>query len=368
MEESVSHERLFPRAASFYRDLDIQLHFGQAVTALDAAAHTVTLGSGAEAVQLPYDRLLIATGSAALVPPIPGLQTTPGVFTLKTLADAEVLRASLPGVRRAVVIGAGCVGLEIVQALARKGLQVTLLEAQDRVLPQMLDREIASRVAARLHAHGITVRTDCPAQAVISHQHGVSAVQVNGETIPCELVVCAVGIQRELAWLADSGIATATGILVDTRMATSAPDIFAAGDIVEGVDTLGTRRVLPTWPNAVNSGRIAGLNMAGIERHYRSLDAINVIRIFELPVSAFGRHDGERTVTHAHGDQLRKLTLTGGRIVGGQFYGDVDETGLLYELMNKRADVSAVATKLIAPGFGPGWLLPQPPQPLRQAS
>lgn len=366
VEASVPRERLLSRPASFYHDLGIELHLNCVATALDAQAHIVSVRSGTDTVQWPYDRLLLATGSAALLPPIPGLQTTPGVFTLKTLTDAETLLAGLPAGGHAVVIGSGCVGIEVIQALARRGLQVTLIEAQQHVLPLILDGEVAQRVQARLQAHGIRVKTNSPAQAVIGGPTGVTAVRAGDEEIPCDLVVCAAGVRRDFGWIAGSGIATATGILVDSRMATTVPDIFAAGDLIEGMDSLGTtRRVLPTWPNAVNSGRIAGLNMAGVERHYRGLDAFNVIRIFELPLSSFGSRDGDRTVTRIEGTTLRRLTLRDGRIVGGQFYGDVDETGLLYELMNKRVDVSEVADKLLAPGFGPAWMMPPPPQPLR---
>ncbi|MBI4986998.1 MAG: NAD(P)/FAD-dependent oxidoreductase [Rhodocyclales bacterium] len=368
VEASVPRAHLFLRPESFYRDLGIETRFGLAATAVDSAARKLTLGSGAAATQLEYDRLLIAAGARAVMPPLPGLADTPGVFALKTLADAEGILARLAQVRRAVVIGSGFIGLEAAQALVRKGVAVTVIEAMGQVLPQMLDAELAALVESRLREHGVDVRTNSAAQAVLGGAAGVAAVKAGGVDIPCELVVCAAGVRPDVAWLAGSGIATAAGVLVDDRMATNLPGIYAAGDIVETNDSLGQRRVIGNWPNAVNGGRIAGLNMMGVERRYRGLDGINVVRIFDLPVSSFGGRDGERSLCRKEGGHMRKLALRNGRIVGGQFYGDVNGTGLYHELMNKGVDVGSFEDELLAPGFGIGRLMPQPPLPLRRAA
>jgi NADPH-dependent 2,4-dienoyl-CoA reductase/sulfur reductase-like enzyme len=370
VEASVPRERLFLRAESFYRDLAIDARLGLPATAIDTAAREVILG-GEE--RLRYDRLLIATGAQALIPPIPGLADTRGVFALKTLADADGILARLPAARRALVLGAGFIGLEAAQALVRRGLSVTVVEQRDQVLPQMLDAEMAALVARRLAEHGVDVRTGVALQAVIGGAQGVTGARVQGAEIPCELVVCAAGVRPDLGWLAGSGIAhpdarpragvdAAEGILVDDRMATSAPEVFAAGDVVAFADTLGARRMLPNWPNAVRTGAVAGTCMAGGDRRCRGLDAVNVVRIFDVPVSSFGSREGDRTLTRRDGDRMRRLTLRDHRIVGGQLYGDVDRAGLYYELMNKRVDVERLEDELLSPGFGIGRMLPRPPR------
>jgi len=371
VEGSVPRGRLFLRPEGFYRDLKVQTLFGRAATALNPESRRVTVGIGEAATELPYDRLLIATGAKAVLPPIPGLAWGEGVVALKTLGDAEAILARIEGVapaRRAVVIGSGFIGLEAAQALIRRGLEVTVIEALEQVLPQMLDAEVAAKVEARLRTHGIDVRVGAPVEAVLHGPEGVSAVRAGGSAIDCDLVVCAAGVRPDLGWLAGSGLETAIGVRVDERMATNLPDVFAAGDIIETLDTQGARRVLGNWPNAVNGGRIAGLNMIGAERRYRGLDAINVVRIFDLPVASFGSRTGERTVTWEGGGHVRRLVLNDGRIVGGQFFGDVNEAGLYLEMMNKGVEATPFERDLLTPRFGMGHLLPRPPRPTWSSS
>lgn len=357
VEASVPREHLFLRDESFYRDKRIATLFGCAAVGIDTAARQVKLENG---TRVDYDRLLIASGARAFMPPIPGLADTPGVFTLKTLADAEGILARLPQARRAVVIGSGFIGLEAAQGLVRRGLQVTVLEALGQVLPQMLDAEMSALVERRLHEHGVEVLTNCKAEAVLGGAGGITAVRAGGREIACDLLVCAAGVRPDLSLAAGSGIATAAGIVVDEHMQTNVPDVYAAGDIVEAVDTQGQHRVLPNWPNATNGGRIAALNMMGVKRAYRGLEGINVVRIFDVAVSSFGTHKGERTLRYEEKGVLRKLALNGGRIVGAQMYGDVNRTGLLHEMMIKGLDVSSMEGGLLGPNFGYGQLLLSP--------
>lgn len=357
VEASVPREHLFLRDESFYRDKRIVTLFGCAVVGIDTALRQVKLENG---TRVDYDRLLIASGARAFMPPIPGLADTPGVFTLKTLADAEGILARLPQARRAVVIGSGFIGLEAAQGLVRRGLQVTVLEALSQVLPQMLDAEMSALVERRLREHGVEVLTNCKAEAVLGGASGITAVRAGGREIACDLLVCAAGVRPDLPLVAGSGIATAAGILVDEHMQTNVPGVYAAGDIVEAADTQSQYRVLANWPNATNGGRIAALNMMGVERRSRGMESINVVRIFEVAVSSFGTNKGERTLRYEEKGVLRKLALSGGRIVGAQMYGDVNRTGLLHELMVKGRDVSALEGELLGPTFGYGRLLLPP--------
>ncbi len=152
-------------------------------------------------------------------------------------------------------------------------------------------------------------------------------------------------------------------------MQPSQPHVYAAGDIVEALDRQGKHRVLPIWPNAVNGGRIAGGNMvAARTRSYRGLDGINVVRIFDLPVVSFGSSTGERSLRYAGNGILKKLSLAGGKVVGAQFFGDVNATGLYHGLMNKGVDVGSFESELLSPGFGYGRLVPRPPLPIRRAA
>ena len=363
VEHSIPRERLFLRDRSFYSGLRIRTLLGRAAEWIDTEARRVLL-RGHEPVS--YERLLIATGASAVLPPIPGLAGTPGAFALKTLADAEAIMARVEPGLRAVVIGSGYIGLEAAQALVRRGLSVTVIEAKPQVLPQMLDEEVAFLVERRLRDHGIEVLLNSPAEAVLPGPDGVAAVGTGGREIPCELVICAAGVRPDLSLVAGSGIATRTGILVDDRMQTNRKDVFAAGDIVETCDVHGAIAFLPNWPNAVHSGRVAGSNMVGVEQRYRGSENVNVLRVFDVPVGSFGAHQGEHTVRRSARGTLKKLFLNGGRIVGGQMFGEVQSTGLYHELMKKGVDVSLHERELLSPHFGYGTLIH--PQLARRAS
>lgn len=357
VEGSVPRERLFLRDAGFYRDRRVRALLGRRAVGIDPEAPRVRLDGGD---CLEFDRLLVATGARAVLPPVPGLAGTPGVFPLKTLADADAILGRLARSRRAVVIGAGLIGLEAAQALRRRGLLVTVVEALPQVLPQMLDADLAALVEDRLRAHGVEVRLASPVEAVVGGPAGVTGVVAGGRELPCELVICAAGVRPELDLVASAGIATATGILVNDRMETSRPGVHAAGDVVEAFAVDGQRRLLPSWPNAVNGGRVAGHNLVGVPRRFRGLEAVNVVRVFDVPVASFGARAGERALVRREGTAVRKLAIRDGRIVGGQLVGDVDRTGLWYELMKKGRDVTPFGDALLDRGFGVGRLLQAP--------
>lgn len=370
VEGTVSRDHLFLRDIGFYRDLDITTMFGRQVTHVDTEMNQVILS---DEEQVSYDRLLIAAGARAVLPSLPGLTVhEPGVFVLKTLADAEAIRGYLDEAQRAVVIGAGFIGLEAAQALARRGLSVTVVEALDRVLPQMLDAGMAARVQAHLESNGVQVMLDSPAEAVMSTGSStglgdgqVTSVVAGGQEVPCDLVVCAVGVRPNRDLVEGTEIATNTGILVDEHMETSQRGVFAAGDIAEAADIFGQRQVLPTWPNAVEGGRVAGYNLAlsqaevlaGVERRFTGLVDANVLSVFDLPVVSLGRQNGSETLHWVRNGVGKKLVLEEGRVVGLQMVGQVDKAGLFLDLMIKGRDVTEFGEELLAPGFAYGRLL-----------
>jgi nitrite reductase (NADH) large subunit len=359
VEGSLAREDLFLRGRSFYEENRIVRLFGNPVIGIDPAARKVRLGGMFGGELAGYDRLLIATGAAPVMPPIPGLKETPGAFALKTLADADGILKRLGQARRAVVIGSGFIGLEAAQGLRRQGLQVTVVEALDQTLPQMLDSDVAELVRQRLEDYGVEVLLSCPAEAVIGGPHGVEAVRAGGLEIPCELAVCAAGVRPNLGFLSGSGVDTGRGVLVDDRMRTSQPDVYAAGDVIELKG-----KVHPNWPNAVSTGRVAGLNMMGADRRHVGLDGVNVVRIFDVPVASFGAiaggvMTGDRVLQWRAGGAVRKIAVTDGKVAGAQLWGDVNGAGVYHELMKKGHDISSLEGDLPSPRFGYGRMLRQ---------
>ena len=363
VEQSVSREDLFLRDDNFYFQNGITTLRSHLAVSLDPDSRTVKVVHQGLAFDIHYDRLLIASGAKAVLPPVPGLANVPGVFTLKTLADADAIIERLGKVRQAVVIGSGFIGLESAQALVRRGVGVTLIEAQSQVLPLMLDREFAARVEARLTAFGISVLVNSPVKEVLGGGNGVTSVRTADREVECQLVVSAAGVRPDVAWLGSSGLQIGRGVEVGDRMDTNLPDIYAAGDIIETSKWNGESDVIPTWPNAVTTGRIAGLNIVGQERRFQGLLGVNVVRIFDQAISSFGIREGERILTEQNQDYIRRLVIDKGRIVGGQFIGDISGSGIYLELMRKQVDITAVEGILLRPRFSLARLLAAPPRP-----
>ncbi len=353
VEGSVSRENLLIRDEDFYQHLNITTMFGCEAVQIDTVTNAVVLADGERIV---FDRLLIAIGSSAFFPPIPGLDSTDGIFALKTLADADGILERVGKASNAVVIGSGFIGLEAAQGLAHNGVPVTVLEVQDQVLPRMLDADLAGDVQDLLEAHDITVVLNATVEEVVGVD-SVSAVKVNGDRIDCDLLICAAGVRPDLAIVEGSDMQVNRGIIVDEHMKTSLPNIFAAGDIIETADYNGQQTVLPTWPNAVNSGRIAGYNMVGRTPQFPGLEVINVLRVFDVPMGSFGVSDGDQILQWSGKGVRKRMTLKDNRIAGLQIFGDVTNMGLHFEMMKKGLDVSVYGSSILSPEFGYGWVI-----------
>ncbi len=362
VEGSVSRDSLFMRDGDFYRRSRIDLLAGCAAVSLDPSSRRIGVSRSGRIEHLSYDRLLVASGAATAFPPVSGLSGAPGVFTLKTLADADAILENVGGTERAVVIGSGFIGLEAVQALVRRGLKVTVVEAMGQVLPQMLDADFAARVQARLETFEVEVLLDSPVRRVTQGPNGVASVVAGDREIACQMVVCATGVRPDLSWLAGSGVAVDRGVIVNDRMETNLPNVYAAGDVIQAPDWAGRLDLLPNWPNAVASGRVAGASMAGESRKFTGLLPVNAVRIFGQPVSSFGVRGGEQVVAAGEGGAARKLFLEGGQIVGGQFLGDVSGSGVFLEMMRKRVDASFLDGTALSGRWSVAAMLREPPR------
>jgi NADPH-dependent 2,4-dienoyl-CoA reductase/sulfur reductase-like enzyme len=295
-------ERLFIRDGASYESLRAQTCFGRTVTRVDDRRRTLTLADGAE---LAWDRLLVATGARPVLPRVPGLPGT-GIHTLWTLRDADrLLPELLPG-RRAVFIGSGFVSMQAAWTACLRGLQVTVLEALPRVLPKVLDEKGSALLEQRMRARGVDVRCAVGIERIGRSPTGMSARAAAGAAAPlrvilsCEdpnvdadLVVVGAGVRPNLEFLEGTSVAVApggAGILVDERMRTNVPGIYAAGDAVLGPSVFGEAHAAHAlWPTAVEQGRVAGANLAGRERVYSGSLNMNVAELFGLTVASLGR-------------------------------------------------------------------------------
>jgi NAD(P)H-nitrite reductase large subunit len=329
------------RPPDYARRMGVRLLLGR--RAVGIGAETLDLDDG---TCLPFDRLLLATGSRAAIPDVEGIGT-PGVFALKTMADALRIKEELRGARHAVILGGGLICLLTVHALLKVGVSVTIAVSSDRLLSRMLDEEAAALLQWRLAEAGVRILTHTDAARVVAHDGRVRSVVTSaGEALPADLVILAKGIRPDVELARAGGLATGRGVLVDRYLCTSRPGVFAAGDCAEGPDMLlpGKTTIPGTWFEAVAQGDIAGANL--LEQSWPSPGAfkMNVMEILGTAVASMGliqlpESDG-RIVVRARNGDYRKLVIAGDRIVGAILVGEVSEAGPIAMLIRRGLTLS----------------------------
>lgn len=257
----VSEEDLYARRRSFYADHNIHFVFDRAA-GIAVNAHVVHLRSGR---RLSYERLLLATGARARRLTCSGSDLA-GVIALRTIADFRAAIQQLDSVRRVVVAGSGPVALETVEILHQRGLQVTHLLRGRCAWPKVLDMTASNLLLQQERNGGVDVRVEEEIVEIAGKQgHVVGVVTNNGTRIPCDLLITAIGAEPAIDFISDSGIACARGVKVDQAMRTGVPDIFAAGDVAEVIDTItGQPRCIGQWYPAIQQGRTAAYAMLGL--------------------------------------------------------------------------------------------------------
>ena len=285
LEGELDPERLPVRGAGFYESLNTTALLGERVTALDTAAKQVTIGGQQS---LSYDRLLIASGADPRPIKAEGRELA-NIFFLRNQVQVRRMLAVLPQARRALVLGGGLVGFKAAYALMRRGLKVTLLIRSGYPLSMQADETAGGMVLEELRRKGLDVRVGVE---VIGFDGGPAvrnASLSDGSRLGCDLVVVGKGVMPAHAFVDRGQIDVDLGIVVDAHMRTSAPDVYAAGDVAEAVDLARrTRWVNAIWPEAVAQGRLAGMNMAGRPVAGSGSLGRNVIRIFDLDIMTGG--------------------------------------------------------------------------------
>ena len=280
-----------------YEELRVTTVLGSAVTSLGAAASTATLDNGEV---YTYEQVLLATGGSPVRLPVPGADLA-GVYYLRNASDADAIGAAAREAKRAVVVGAGFIGLETAASLRQMGLDVTVIEMADAIWPRFADRDLAAHVQKLSQERGVEFVMNSPVAGFEGNDGRVSAVLTEGAAVPCDLAVVGVGIRPNTALAEDAGLAIDNGIVVDEFMRTSSPNVFAAGDVANYPDPIfEKRRRVEHWGHAEYSGQVAGANMAGEEMRYDLLTYV-WSDIFDLHLEAAG-DEGESDTSVVRGD------------------------------------------------------------------
>ncbi len=259
----MEEERLWLRSSDFYRDQNITLRLGTAVSAVDATLRTVTVGRDV----LPYDHLALTTGSIPRRLPAAIGGDLAGLYTVRTLADVDAMRGQfLPG-RRVVVIGGGYIGLEAAAVAAKLGLQVSVVEMAPRILQRVAAPQTSDYMRALHQAHGVTIIEGTGLDRLLGDGHVTAARLTDGRELPCDFVIVGVGIMPATALAEMAGVTLENGIRTDAHGRTSDPHIWAAGDCASFPHALGQIR-LESVQNAIDQSECVAANIMGAAQDY----------------------------------------------------------------------------------------------------
>ena len=300
----------------------------------------------------------MATGSVPARPPIPGIDS-PGVYNCWTLADARKIMGSAQKGTRVLQMGAGFIGCIILEALAVRGVQLTVVEMGARMVPRMMGEGAGNMIRRWCESKGITVHTGARVDA-ITPVPGSAALRVtlsNGSELEVDVIISATGVKPNIGFIKDSGIPCAAGILVDPSMQTSIAGVYAAGDCAEAFDpATGKTVVSAIQPNAAEQARCAGLNMAGHPTVQRGVTQINVLDTLGLISTSFGQWEGvpggqHVELTDAEAYQFIRLEFDGDRLVGANTIGRTEHVGVLRGLIESKVRLGAWKDHLLADPF-----------------
>lgn len=287
--------------------------------------------------KIPYDKLLIAAGSKAGVPPIKGLEDAGNVFKLRDISDVEDIIKAASLVRKAIVLGAGLIGLDVASALMSIGLQVTIVEMADRVLPIQLDYRSAYNYQKIIESMGAKVLTSVSVLEAVKGVNGnVESVKLNnGNTVECDMIVTAVGVRPNTEFIHATTLEINRGIQVDDRMQTSVSDIYAAGDIT-GISGI--------WPSATKQGMVAAYNMVGKEEYFTDyFTAKNAINLFDLGTVSIGipiaPDDSYVEETYEKDGVYKKIIHKDGVVYGIILQKDVSRSGFWTKVIKDKLKI-----------------------------
>jgi len=352
--------RVAPESMAFYpeewyqkRGLHVEL--GRRVVGIKPQAHEITLDDGWSAA---YDRLVLATGAHAWVPPIPGANME-GVLTLRSMRDALALRERASGGGQAVILGGGLLGLDTATALRAQRMGVLVVEMAPRLLPRQLDAEGAVVLQRAIEEQGVEVLTGDTC-ALIERRNGrVGLGLKSGRTLEADLVVISAGVRPNLELAREAGLACNNGLLVNERLLTSAPDVYAVGDVAEF-----SGRVWGIIPAALAQAQVAAAQVIGNgDVIYKDIVPSATLKVTGIDLTSMGevnlQGDGFVEVRRedAAKGAYKKLVIRNGQVVGAIVLGDRSSVRAISQLIERKVDVSAHVGSLLDEGFNLAGLI-----------
>jgi len=340
LQGKTDEERMKYRPNSFYEDNGCKTVFGKTASGIDRESSTVLLD---DRTIIPYDKLLVATGSSPFVPPMAGLETVQEKFSFMSLDDAEALEKAIFPEARVLIVGAGLIGLKCAEGIAERVGKITVIDLAPRILSSILDEDGASVVQAHMEKQNVDFRLGVSVKSFT----GSKAELTSGETIDFDILVTAVGVRPNTSLVKNVGGEVDKGIVVDENMETTIPNVYAAGDCVLSYDlSCGTKRILAILPNAYVGGRAAGTAMAGGSPSEMKAIPMNAIGFFGLHIITAGSYFGQ-TYETKDSDNFKKLFYSDNTLRGFIMIGNVDKAGIYTSLVRERTPLTDIDFELV---------------------
>ena len=352
-------DKIMYRADEFWSNNSVQTLIGKKVVYIDVSGKYIKIDDGEK---IDFEKLLIATGSKPVTPKIEGIEKK-GVFTFNTLKDVECVKARMTTNKNIVIVGGGLIGVCVADALAKLGVETTIIELRETILGLLLDTAASNIVQTAMQKKGVNIITGHALQRILGkdedENEAAAVVLDNGKVIPCGIVVMAIGVRPCTDLAIGTEIKTNIGIVVNKFMQTSIPYIYACGDVAEAYDfILEDNRVLPQWPTAYLSGRVSGYNMAGKKTQYDGGTIMSALKYFDVPIIIVGTINPKDRIGYeillayqASSNSYKKIIIKNGKIVGFILVHDIEKAGILFYLMRKEVNIDEFKGKILSEEF-----------------
>jgi nitrite reductase (NADH) large subunit len=343
----VTIQNLTIHTKEWYQSKEILIHLEEGITEVNAPKKEVTSQKGKT---YAYDLLLMATGGNAFVPPIKGTEKK-GVFTLRTMKDAIGMKEFSGGVKQAILVGGGLVGLETGGALLRRGIKVAVIEHNPRILPRQMDPDGAKILQGKMESMGFSFFLNSQSEEMIGKETVEGLRLKDGRTVEGQMVIISAGVKPNIKLAQTMGLETKNGILVNDRLETKIEGLFAAGDVAEH-----RGRVYGIWPAAQRQGETAGVNMSGGNVLYEGTVVSNTLKVVGIDLTASGDIDAEgklESVVKSNREKsiYRKVTFKEDKIVGCILLGNIKGNSEILNAIEKQVNLKALKGFILEDDF-----------------
>jgi nitrite reductase (NADH) large subunit len=339
----VDEKGLIIRKNTWYEENRIDLFLNNAVTDIDIAGKKVM---ASDSLTIKYDRLLLATGGVSFVPPIPGADKK-GVFTLRTLNDARAIKEfAKQSNNRVVLIGGGVLGLEAGNGLRKAGNFISVVEFFPRLLPRQMDPPGAEILRTQLEKMGFKFFLGAQSREITGMDTAEGLILDDGTHIDCDMIIISAGARPNSLLAQKLDLPIEKGVIINNRMETGIPDIYAAGDLVQHNGIF-----YGIWPAAEKQGEVAGINMAGGNTEYHGTTVSITLKVAGIDLCAAGEIDieGQKdAIIFKDRDNYiyKKMVVQENRIVGAILYGDIKNRQKIIKAIESRKDISTIKKEL----------------------